>query len=127
MGVDVQVTGPLFDGRAAKIMAKAGQDAEEAVARAGAQAVRARVAHRARNSSGRFASRTVADRAHAGGFQVHTPGLRYVSWLEGTARRNAHSGFKGYQLYREARQEVDARSAGIAGEHIQRGVREING
>lgn len=124
--VDVTLTGPLFDGRAEQVMADAVLEAEQAVAEFARDAVRARIGSQARHSTGRFASRTVVDR-RGDVFRTHTPGLRYRAWLEGTSHRNQTSSFKGYHLYREARQEADARAHQIADGVIGQRVKEING
>ena len=58
---------------------------------------------------------------------MHTPGLRYGPWLEGTSRRNARSSFKGYRLYDDARREAAARAGSVAGEVIADAVKEISG
>lgn len=123
---EVTLHGPLFDGTAQRAIVTATHDIEMAVAEAAAAFVRQRVSSRAKDSSGRFASRTVAERVTADRVRTHTPGLRYGAWLEGTARRNARSTFKGFRPYRDARQEVGAQVAQIAAPLVDRAVKEIN-
>ncbi|HEV2778819.1 MAG TPA: hypothetical protein VGX25_05405 [Actinophytocola sp.] len=122
--VDVTLTGPLFDGRADKVVDSAVDEAAEALAEVGRDAVRAVIGRKAKRSTGRFASRTRVDR-RGDVFRTHTPGLRYGAWLEGTSRRNQRSTFKGHRPYREAAQEVQARLPQVADQVIGQAIKEI--
>jgi hypothetical protein len=125
MDVEVKVTGPLFDGRAEKVMEKAGREAEQAVADFAVRELRALIGRRAKQSTGRWAGGVVADRSRGDGLRVHRPGLRYTAWLQGTSRRNQRSSFKGYRLFQEAQQETEAHATALAGEAIGRRVKEL--
>jgi hypothetical protein len=108
-------------------MAKAIQEAEDAVAKEAVTAVRDLVGREARQSTGHFASRVVADRASGDRVRVHTPGLVYGPWIEGVSRRNQISSYKGIRPFRRVRDELDARAGQIADRVIEPRIRELNG
>lgn len=126
MDVEVTLTGPLFDGRAARMLEAALDEGVLAVAERGAAEVRARVGRHARHPTGRFAGRVVVDRAQSDLLRVHPRGVRYGGWLEGTSRRNQLSTFKGYALFAATREDLRGRAHDIAGEPVARAVQEIN-
>lgn len=125
--VDVTFTGPLFDGRAELALERAVDEAEFAVAERGVQMVRDIVGQRAAHPTGHFTSRVVADRLSGDRVVAHAPGLAYGPWLTGTARRNQISSFKGFDMYRRARQELDGQAVEIADAVIHQHVKELNG
>lgn len=127
MDVDVRMTGPLFDGRADRAVDAMAREAADEVAKRGVLAVRSIVDREARQSTGRFASRVLADRASGDRVRIHTPGLVYGPWIEGVSRRNQISSFKGHKPFRRARQELDTQAAGIAADVIRRRLKELSG
>lgn len=126
---EVIVAGPVFDGRAIALGAKATQAVRDAVAAEGARLVGAAFAASIRNGTGAFLdSITVVDRSTVfttDGYSmsvsagpdtdiVTTDIASYGPWLEGVGSRNETTAFKGYHGYRQAAQELDTRAQAIA-------------
>lgn len=114
--VDVTVSGPMFDGRAA-----AAYDAFEIAAAAAVgdmayMEVRAELARNLRNPTGFYESRVIHDRASASGDgRVHDSDVIYGPWLEGTGSRNSPvTRFAGYRSFRSACQRADTRAVDVA-------------
>jgi len=53
--------------------------------------------------------------------------LPYVRWLEGTSRRNFTTRFRGYHLFRNAHQRIEARAVDLFEFHLQPVIARING
>lgn len=120
-------TGPLFDGTAEQLIANGIEDAVDAVAQAGVDAVRARLGSVLRHPTGRASSRVVADVSVPDRASVSFGGLVYGPWLEGTSRRNDRSRFKGYRTFRIVAQELEGRAGELAEAALAPHVERLNG
>jgi len=103
---DVQIHGPVFDGRAEHAL---GAAADAAGDRAGAY-VRDELGRivdtEAPESTGYYSSRLTIQRA-ADTTIITDRGLAYGAWLEGTSRRNDHTRFKGHHHFRRVVQDLN--------------------
>ena len=116
-GVDVQMTGPLFDGRLEAAVAAGVDEAEQRIAEAGVNVVRAELAHVLQHPTGHYQSVIQTDRA-VGDWAVTDGGIVYGPWLAGVSERNRSTRFKGYAHWRRAGQRLQAQAGDIAGHVI---------
>lgn len=113
METAVTVTGPLFDGRAAKAVTAFLEESKVEVSQAGVNEVRNRLGQVLEHPSGRYRNRIVTDLVQ-GDPVVSDGGMVYGPWLEGTSSRNKTTRFKGYQTFRKTRQWLAGRAGSIA-------------
>lgn len=124
--VDVQCTGPLFDGSASALLQKFERDAEEQIAQAAHQQLHRRYGSTFQNPTGYYKSRTVTD-LRSDGATVHDSNVIYGNWLEGTSHRNAETRFKGYANFRKTTQEIDKLAPRMAERILSGYVERLNG
>lgn len=104
--------GPLFDGRAQRAAKDYCDAAEEAVAKAGVEAVQSATSV-FRNETGAYSGSIRAERR--GDNSVITDGgSRYGPWLAGTSARNARSSFGGYDHWEQATQQLQREADAVA-------------
>lgn len=119
------MSGPLFDGTAARAVTDFLDAAELAVADSAVNAVRAGTAA-FRNPTGRY--RAGIRLAERGGGQVVTDGgSRYGPWLEGVSARNRSTRFKGYHLWQTAAQRAEADAVRVAEQVLPPYLRRMGG
>jgi len=111
--VDVQKSGPLFDGRARLAVRQFVKAAEEEIAEVGARQVRQQLGRVLRQPTGYYQSNIHAVQS-SGSWEVNDNGVVYGPWLEGTGSRNRTTRFKGYHTFRLVSQNVDRQSSRIA-------------
>lgn len=109
----VEVSGPLFDGSASRLLEKGTDEAEQEVALEARNQVRQTLARSARKRTGFYESR-VRIEATRGDLVVTDKGVVYGPWLEGTSPRNASTRFKGYRHVERAVAAVDPQAGNIA-------------
>jgi hypothetical protein len=117
--------GPLFDGSAEWMLThgietarlELAQQAQDAVELEGLQF---------KNPSGRYMS-LLHIKNESFSSRVLPGILPYVRWLEGTSRRNFTTRFKGYRLFRNAFQRVEARAKDLFEFHLRPVIDRING
>jgi hypothetical protein len=110
---DVNLSGPMFDGRAELAVSAFIDDAEREVAQAGHDMAQSQLRGVLRQPTGFYQSRVVVDRS-AGDPRIHDSGVVYGPWLEGTGSRNRTTRFKGYRTFRIVRQRLQGRASQIA-------------
>lgn len=111
--IDIDVSGPMFDGRASKAAEDLVNGIEREVAEFGADMVRAQLDRVLKRPTGRY-RRSIHVQSEFGAEVVTDGGIVYGPWLEGTGSRNRTTRFKGYSTYRRVAQYVDERSEEIA-------------
>lgn len=121
-GVEVRMTGPLFDGTLEREVGLGLDEGREAVADRGVDLVRARLDQSVRNGTGYASSRVVRDVGRTSDTDVVHDLVIYGAWLEGTSSRNRTTRFKGYRSFRRARQELEAQAVALAEPHVARRV-----
>lgn len=122
IALDVEVSGPLWDGRLERAIAQGLDEAQVEVARQGVGDVRAELAHVLRHPTGHYASQIQVSRAV--GTRVTDGGIVYGPWLAGVSERNRSTRFKGYAHWRRAVQRLRGEAHNIAqrviNEHLRR-------
>jgi hypothetical protein len=128
MGIDIRVEGPLFDGRAARAMQAAADDAREAIAEFAEEHALSLMGATFRNPTGYYESNVQTTRVSADTSLVHDNGVVYGPWLEGVGSRNRpRPGFPGYHHWRQTKGLVAARGPMIADRAVQRHLPEMRG
>src|SRR6266540_6611388 len=105
VSTQIDVRGPLFDGRDIPILRKFNEDAKRLVAKAGEDQIRERVTKRAKHPTGKpgghFAAAIVTKDFKKGRtITAEYPQILRGPWLEGSSQRNQSTRFKGYKLFR---------------------------
>lgn len=123
--LDVQVRGPLFDGRAVAALDDYLDAAEDEVAQRGVNLVKQRLGQVLRNPTGFYESRITTDRQRDD-VQVTDRGVVYGPWLEGTSSRNQSTRFKGYRTFRLTTQQLQEQADNIAQQVLPPFLRRMN-
>lgn len=126
VNVDTKTKGMLFDVAKSKAAAKrAVIKANEALAQAAYDRVMQRLSRVLRNPTGKYESNIQIDRkeVYRG---VSDGGIVYGGWLEGVARNNKGSRFKGYRTFREVRQEINKDKERIVAPVVAQLVKELS-
>lgn len=128
MSIDISVSGPLFDGRAARAIEEFTQAARDDIAEFGEEIALARMGTYFRNPTGYYESQVKTTLVTSDTALVHDDGVVYGPWLAGVGTRNRpRPGFPGYTHWREAKQLVEARGRQIAERTLQRYLPEMRG
>lgn len=119
--VEVTVSGPLFDGRAARELAAYADEAREQIAEFGEERVLNLMGLAFRNPTGYYESNVRTERVSADVSRVHDSGVVYGPWLEGVGSRNFPvTRFKGYEHWRRTKALVALRAPEIAQRLLER-------
>lgn len=111
--LDVDIEGPLFDGRLEHAIAVGVEDALDDIVQRGVDLVRFRLHSVLRAPTGHYESRIQTERAGAER-AVTDGGIVYGPWLEGVSERNRTTRFKGYATFRRTTGELDRQAGPIA-------------
>ena len=120
-----RATGPLFDGRALRIVDKMTTDINKAVAQEAFEEVGAALDVVLQNPTGFYESQITIKRVRDS-FVVNDSGVVYGPWLAGVSSRNNATRFKGYAHWRQATQRTQARVGKIAKPLVRRHVKAMN-
>jgi hypothetical protein len=98
-------TGPLFDGSASRTVDRYLQEVETDVGDQAVNAVRTQLRRVLKHPTGKYSRRIHAVQRSAD-VVVTDGGVVYGPWLEGVARRNRSTRFKGYATFRKVTQSL---------------------
>jgi hypothetical protein len=124
--VEVDVSGPLFDGRAAAAVAAFAEDAKREVQ----QQVYAEVMTNLNASIKKptpYYETQIAMSQGEGDYTVHDRGVIYGPWLEGTSERNRTTRFKGYASFRRAAQSIQGKVPQLVQAALARAIQRLGG
>lgn len=122
--MDVNVRGPLWEGRAPAIIQAACKQGQDGVAQVANDQVHRRLEGVLKHPTGYYESRVVTDMAKTES-RVTDHGVVYGPWLEGTGSRNKSTRFKGYFTFRLITQGLKD-DAGTIAEPFMTKLRELN-
>lgn len=126
MAGDVNVSGPLFDGRARAAMDRYVDAALDHVAETGVNMVRERLDQVIRVNTGRYVSSIRTDNRDTSR-EINDGGVIYGPWLEGTGSRNyPKTRFPGYHTFRDTTQKLDEKAGELAQEVLPPYLKEMN-
>ena len=120
IGKHVTVSGPLFDGRAAKAVSDFVREFAEGYAEDVDTELQRHFSRVFKNSTGRYGARVRARRVRVGVSQVDGNVTPYGRWLEGTSPKNRRSRFKGYHTFRVVAPKMDRRAKRAANAEFKR-------
>jgi hypothetical protein len=127
MTVRMNYVGPLFDGRAPGIIDGAIKDAiDEALGR-GEELVKEQLYEGHGVVTGHYRRSVRGERDDSRHGTVHDSQVVYGPWLEGVSSRNASGRFRGYSMFRNARQQLEREAPRILEHNIERAVSRLNG
>ena len=126
---DIQVQGPLADGRAADAMTKWAERTAKALGDEGVERLRAFHMDKTGRARGGFQANLHV--IHEGPVaRIPGPmikGVVWTPWLEGTSKRNEGNRFKGYHLFRKTRLALQKRAPEVGQRELDRIMPEIGG
>ncbi|MFJ4682056.1 hypothetical protein [Streptomyces sp. NPDC088789] len=126
--MSIHFEGPLFDGRAARAMDAAVDDAREDVAEFAEVHVLALMGAAFRHPTGYYESRVTTSRLSADTSLVHDQGVVYGPWLEGVGSRNSPvTRFPGYWHWKRTKAQVAVRGLPVAEAAVRRRLPEMGG
>ncbi|CAL9351800.1 hypothetical protein SUDANB1_00475 [Streptomyces sp. enrichment culture] len=128
MSVDITFEGPLFDGRAARAMDEACDDARQDISSYAEERVLVGTSGSFKTRTPYYETRIETTNVSSEVDLVHDNGVIYGPWLEGVGSRNyPATRFKGYGHWRLAKQAVVRRSPDIADAAVRRHLPEMGG
>lgn len=111
--IEITLSGPLFDGRAAAEIKAAEQDILDAIAQQADANVMTNLNASIRNPTPYYETQ-INVRNATDSRVVNDRGVIYGPWLEGTGSRNATTRFKGYSSFRRAAQTTEQQAQMLA-------------
>lgn len=128
MSVTIDFDGPLFDGRAARAMGDACDDAREDISAYAEERVLVGTSGSFKTRTPYYETRIETTNVSSEVNLVHDNGVIYGPWLEGVGSRNyPATRFKGYGHWRLAKQAVVRRGPDIAEAAVRRHLPEMGG
>lgn len=130
INLEVETTGPFFQGDHTRELHKFLDEAKEEVAQLGVNRIRERVSARSKSPSGYYAGHVVTEVVKPFNDQVISLSGRAVAygpWIEGTSSRNTSTRFKGYKIFRQARTWLRKAATPVFQERIDAFVARMNG
>lgn len=125
--IEITMTGPLFDGRAARAIQAFAEDARDAIAEFGEEIALREMGMAFQHPTGYYESNVKTTLVSADTARVDDSGVIYGAWLEGVGSRNFPvTRFKGYHHWRTAKQLVADRGREIAEQVLTRHIGEMN-
>jgi hypothetical protein len=125
--IDIDASGPVFDGRGEQITEDLAAEAVDVVAEAGEEQVTRLMRIYFRNPRPVYWDRVITSHPAYLTAIVHDQGCIYGPWLEGVGSRNATTRFKGYRHWRTTRAELASRVDTIVGPTVDRHVDRLRG
>jgi hypothetical protein len=122
--MEVTFTGPLFDGRAEKIVDDMAIDISKDLATEAYRRVRTRLKSVLKHPTGYYESRVTTDNT-SNGAVISDGGVIYGPWLEGEGSRNKSTRFKGYHTFRLVAQSLNKDADEIADKSIKRDIARL--
>jgi hypothetical protein len=113
MAVEINVSGPIFDGRAAAAAAEFTEQIKQDVAAQGYANVMTNLNTSIRHPTPYYETQITTSR-HGDALVVNDRDIIYGPWLEGVGSRNKTTRFKGYFSFRRATQELRKQVKGLS-------------
>jgi hypothetical protein len=120
----VEISGPIFDGRASAAVERLLDESERAVAQQGFADVHKILDQSIRHPTPYYETQITVE-AGDGGHIVHDRGVIYGPWLNGTGSRNETTRFKGYGAFRIVKQELHEKVPGLVDPIVKRHLPEM--
>jgi hypothetical protein len=128
---EITISGPLFDGTAADMLAELVQDALWSVGMAAESLWLENLDTNLVTQTPYYITQITIERLEGAGpipdVVVHDRGVIYGPWLEGVSSRNDTTRFKGYASLRAAAQAIEDQVDDLVADAVERGVARMNG
>lgn len=118
------ISGPLFDGRAQRIVEDMADDGKRNTAQEADSRLRSELNTVLRHPTGYYESHVRADPA-GDRWKVHDSGIIYGPWLTGSGSRNRTTRFKGYFHWRRVAQSISRDAKEIFEKAVDRHIRRL--
>lgn len=125
-----QITGPLGDGRAAKVPAKWQEAVTRTLGELAVELLAAFPMNKTGRARGGFQANLHTVRKSVSQVNVPGPmisGVTWAPWLEGSSKRNSSTRFRGYRLFRRTRAEIDRRATQAGQDELDKLMPELGG
>jgi hypothetical protein len=122
---ELKMSGPLFNGQAAKILSDCVVDISDDIGRQGVNDIKTRLGAVLQNPTGRYERSIQTDRQR-NDLSINDSGIVYGPWLEGVSSRNQSSRFKGYATFRQVTQQLDVKAGQIATSKVAKCARRVS-
>jgi hypothetical protein len=124
--IEIRMTGPLFDGRAERAIARACEDARDDIAEFAEEHALTLMGAAFKHPTGYYESQVKTTHVTSDTDRVWDGGVVYGPWLEGVGTRNRpRPGFPGYSHWRRTKELTQARAPQIAEQAIARHLPEM--
>lgn len=127
MPVKVTLSGPLFDGRAQRVLNELPDDIAKALGEEGKRRVLSGLDATLRKPTGAYRKRITLYGPVGGQARVHDQMGIYGPWLEGTGKRNRTTRFKGYRNFRNTLKTLRSAAKPLSRDVIARRLPEMGG
>lgn len=128
MSIDIDASGPLFDGRAAQAAADYADEAREDIAEFGENHALGGMGTFFRHPTGYYESQVETERVSADTSRVWDQNVVYGPWLAGVGSMNFPvTRFKGYSHWKDAKRLVAHRGEQIAEHTLDRFLPRMRG
>ena len=127
-GVTVKLSGPFFRENVPLVIGAALRAAVGDVVAEGERAVKLQLYPGHGWVTGRYAGGIHGEMAPVSASPhgiIHDSQVIYGPWLEGTSSRNETTRFKGYAMFRNAKQQLERKKRGILEHRIQQALRRL--
>lgn len=111
--VEINVSGPIFDGRASAAAAEFAEQVKKDVASQGYSDVMSNLNSSIRHPTPYYETQVTTSR-HGDALVINDRGIIYGPWLEGVGSRNRTTRFKGYFSFRRGAQKLRGEVKGLA-------------
>ena len=125
-GIEIKLTGPLFDGRAPVMATRIVSDIADRVAAFALEAWQHNLDGSIQHPTPYYETQVRIEKTGVTDRSVNDRGVIYGPWLEGTGSRNRTTRFKGYSSLRKARQSTIAAVPRLAEDAVKRLVQELS-
>jgi len=125
--VTVTARGPLLEGKGPGAIKEAIHEAVKDVTAEGERRVKLQLHSGHGVLTGHYRRSIHGEMQNSMHGRIHDSKVVYGPWLEGISSRNAKSRFKGYAMFRNAKQQLEKLKAGIVNNRIAQAVRRLGG
>lgn len=126
----VDVSGPLGDGTADRVIQDWQQNTAQAIADEGVAQLAAFPMDRTGRAHGGFQANLHTKTRGQGSVLIPGPmiqGVTWAPWLEGKSKRNSSTKFKGYHLFAKTRLELNRQAEAIGQKELDKLMPQIGG
>jgi len=126
MSVQIRVSGPVFGPGAAAIVEDAVRETIGDILARGEELVKEQLYPGHGLVTGHYRRSIRGERTDSQHGRIHDSNVIYGPWLEGVGSRNSSTRFRGYSMFRNARQQLDREAGRMLQHRIDQAVGRLN-